>query len=298
MEPNNRVTIAVHNGEFHADDAFAVATLLLMLKGFYQVEILRTRDPEVINKADYVIDVGGVYDEEKKRFDHHQSGGAGKRENGIPYASFGLVWKKWGSEVSGSERIAEILDKKIVIPVDAVDNGFNLSKQLYPGILYYDVSGIIASMNSTWKENPKLADERFIHAVRFAQELISREIAVAEHNLEAEEFVIDAYNKTEDKRLIILEENYPAAATLAKFPEPLYVVYPKDENWNLKAIRADEAVFGNRKDLPEAWAGKRDSELAEVSGVPDAIFCHNSRFMAIAKSKEGALALAKKALDA
>jgi len=36
--------------------------------------------------------------------------------------------------------------------------------------------------------------------------------------------------------------------------------------------------------------------LAKVTGVPDATFCHNGRFLAVAKSKEGALKLAEIAL--
>ncbi len=44
--------------------------------------------------------------------------------------------------------------------------------------------------------------------------------------------------------------------------------------------------FANRKDLPEAWAGRADAELAEVTGVPDARFCHAGRFMAVAGSRE------------
>ena len=34
--------------------------------------ILRTRDASVLNTCDIVVDVGAVFDPEKKRFDHHQ----------------------------------------------------------------------------------------------------------------------------------------------------------------------------------------------------------------------------------
>ena len=87
------ITIATHNGNFHADDVFSIAALKNIFPAF---NLVRTRDLEVIGKADVVIDVGGIYDPETGRFDHHQRGGAGERENGIPYSSFGLVWKKYG----------------------------------------------------------------------------------------------------------------------------------------------------------------------------------------------------------
>jgi len=48
--------------------------------------------------------------------------------------------------------------------------------------------------------------------------------------------------------------------------------------------------------LPAEWAGLRDAELARVTGVADAVFCHRNRFMAVARTKEGAVALAKLAL--
>ena len=51
-------------------------------------------------------------------------------------------------------------------------------------------------------------------------------------------------------------------------------------------------------DLPEAWAGLSGDELREVTGVPDAVFCHKGRFIAVAESGEGALDLADAALRA
>ena len=35
---------------------------------------MRSRDPKVLDDCDIVVDVGGVYDDTKKRFDHHQRG--------------------------------------------------------------------------------------------------------------------------------------------------------------------------------------------------------------------------------
>ncbi|MCE9517420.1 MYG1 family protein [Candidatus Nomurabacteria bacterium] len=92
--------LVTHNGTFHADDVFATATLSLLLDG--NIKVIRTRDPKIIASADYVYDVGGEYNLYKNLFDHHQKGGAGKRENGIPYAAFGLVWKSYGAAICGS----------------------------------------------------------------------------------------------------------------------------------------------------------------------------------------------------
>src|SRR3989344_2504806 len=96
--------LITHNGSFHTDDIFAAATLSVLLERKGETyEIIRTRDEEIIKTGDYVFDVGGIYDKEKNRFDHHQVGGAGKSESGIEYSSFGLVWEKFGEEFCNSK---------------------------------------------------------------------------------------------------------------------------------------------------------------------------------------------------
>jgi uncharacterized UPF0160 family protein len=110
---NKQIKVISHGSGFHTDDIFAVATILLVLGEKDDVSVIRTRDMEIIKTGDYVVDVGGVHDESTNRFDHHQFGGAGKRENGIPYASFGLVWNKFGKDLVGSEDGANRIDKII-----------------------------------------------------------------------------------------------------------------------------------------------------------------------------------------
>lgn len=67
------------------------------------VKYIRTRDKNIIDKAKkseaaMIIDAGGENDFEKFNIDHHQLEGAGSRENGIDYATAGLVWKYFGKE--------------------------------------------------------------------------------------------------------------------------------------------------------------------------------------------------------
>jgi len=61
----------------------------------------------------------------------------------------------------------------------------------------------------------------------------------------------------------------------------------------VKTARDSIYSFENRKSFPESWAGKRGNELVLATGVSDAIFCHRGRFLTVAGSKEGALALAE-----
>jgi uncharacterized UPF0160 family protein len=287
--------LVVHNGTFHADDIFATAVLNILLDG--NLKVIRTREQSAIDKADYVADVGGIYDIETKRFDHHQKGGAGVRQNGIPYAAFGLVWKQYGAQICGSQKVADLIDDKLVAPIDADDNGYSIgefSGKIYPRAF----QSFFYVHRPTWKEDSSMFDKSFLMLVPEAEKFLRREIIQTKDFLESEDAVEQAYQNSADKRLIILDKQYPFQDVLTKHEEPLYVVIQKKSNtdWVVETVRIEPKNFANRKDLPSNWAGLKDSELAKETGVPDAVFCHNGRWLAVAKSKEGALALAQKAL--
>ncbi len=299
--------LVTHNNSFHSDDIFACATLCLLLKKKGEnFEIIRTRDEEIINNADYVFDVGGIYDETKDRFDHHQKGGVGGRfflsnegkEELIEYSSFGLIWKKFGIELCGDKKVVDIVDKKLVAPIDAGDNGFDLVENKYE-IYPYFIHHVFSSMEPTWREDNSKKDEIFLKCVEIAKIILSREIIQAHDALLAEDKVIEIYNNTQDKRIIILDKHYPYEYALKDFPEPLFVIYPReiDNSWTIKAIRKDPQTFNNRKDFPISWGGLRIEELIKVTGVNDAVFCHKGLFLAVAKTKEGAIKLAQIAVE-
>jgi len=288
--------IATHSGGFHPDDIFAVATILLFTKE-KKAEIVRTRDPKLIDSADYVVDVGGVYDPSKRKFDHHMPLGAGERQNGVPYASFGLVWKEFGENLCGSKKIAEEIDKLIVAQTDALDCGVGEKKPIVDEVYAYDLSKMVMAMDPTWREKKYDTDKAFLKLVSWAQKILKREIKVAKDTDKGQKIVEKAYKKASDKRIVVMEEALPYEFVLNKYPEPLLVVFPNSEgDWRAKAVRDDPRSFVDRVNFPESWAGLRSEELARVSGVSDAIFCHNKRFMSVAKTREGAIKLAKIAI--
>lgn len=289
--------IITHDGGFHADDAFAVATLLLHLKG--DAEVVRTRDQKLITRGDFVVDVGGVYDEARNRFDHHQPGGADARTNTIPYAAFGLVWKTFGAALSGSAEIAARVDAKLVQPIDAADNGIALGNHDGAPAFPYVIQNAVFAFEPSWSEKDRSLDVGFTEARIFAQKILEREIIHARDALLGESRVRAAYERAEDKRIIVLDAKYDWGAVLEVKPEPLFVVTPDrgpSGNWRAHAVRAQANSFVSRLSFPVAWAGKRDAELADISGVSDAVFCHNKLFTVAARSREGAIALARRTL--
>ncbi len=301
--------LVTHDGKFHADDVCATAALLFL---FPHAKIIRTRDEQIIHSADIVFDVGRIYNIETLRFDHHQQGGAGVRENNVPYAAFGLIWKQYGEKVCEVicekqsievyQEIAQKIEQKIVCPVDAHDNGVIISKPLenFSEIYEYSFSDIIeGGYNPLYTEASSFADTYFFDAVAMVQIILKKEIKKALAKINARTVVLDVYEKTQDKRLIILDAYVPWHEVLSKKTEPLFVIHPHTNagKWVLQTISNDTHSFVNRKDLPQAWAGKSDAELQKITGVSDALFCHNARFMAIANSKEGIVLLAQKALE-
>lgn len=294
---NKIVTHGTSN--FHTDDVFAVAVLDILLKG--DIEAIRTLDKDVIDSADFVVDIGRVYDPEKNRFDHHQEGGAGKRENGIEYAAVGLVWKHFGEKICGSQEIADIVDARLIQPIDAGDNGqdlFDLKTEVKPYLLHDVVSA--------YRNDDDNSDEdlrSFLEVEKIAKVILQKEIKSAKNFISSKKETLDAYNNSENKQIIVFDnEDYSDDArmlVLSDFQEPLYIVRPdKDRgSWRIKAIRKSKHGFANRKDLPKEWAGLTEKDLQDVSGVPDAMFCHRALFTASVLSKEGALAMAQKALE-
>ena len=283
--------IATHNGKFHADDVFSIALLLQL---YPDAQVIRTRDPQELASADIVLDVGGVYDPETKRFDHHQLS-SGARPNKVLYSAIGLLWKEYGLEFcDGNEDIWRRIDKKLVMPLDAVDNGQDIHKQTEFRVDPLDISEVIGLFNPN---NGEDFDKQFFVAVEVATSVLLRLKAKYQDAVQAEQTFLLKYLVAKDKRFLVLDESIPHAAVASIQPELLYTVYPgATGNWTIQAVTAANERFVSKKPLPERWRGKTGAELAAVTGVADAVFCHKAAFVAAAESKEGIMAMLEQAL--
>ena len=294
---NGRKTIAVHSGSFHPDDVFSVALLSIVFDG--KIKVMRTRDPAVFSKADFIVDVGLEYDPDNNRFDHHQAGGAGARSNGIKYSSIGLLWKKYGQEVCRNIKIAQIIENRIIQTIDADDERVGLYDKKIEGVQPFLFIDYIYDIKPTWKENDYSLDDAFLKAVSVAKEFLQREIKVEGDNEEANAIVDKIYAESFDKRVIVFDNPYWPKSGLIKYPEPTFVVKKeKDgEKWRITAMNKEKYTHEVRKNFPEKWWGKSGGELIKITGVSDATFCRNGGVFAGAVSKEGAIKLAELALE-
>lgn len=288
------VKIAVHDGVFHADDVFAVALLKIIYKN---IEIIRSRDDSILATAELRLDVGGKYNPETGDFDHHLVNGAGERKNGIPYASCGLVWKHFGSQIAQTKAQFEYIDKRLIQSIDAIDCGYSIGEEDLL-ISHYTVSDTIDSFNPVWyKVSEEVHDIAFSEAVSFAERLILLELDRAIGFDKARDIITQAVEQATNPHLLILDRYCPWQIIINEYPDILYVVFPSTTgDWRVRAVPKQMGGFSSRKQLPLQWAGLKKEELAAQTGVSDALFCHPARFIAGAKSRKGALALADIAL--
>ena len=289
-------TVITHSGSFHPDDVFAVATLQLHL-GKENIRVIRTRDEETILQGDWVVDVGGVYDELLQRFDHHQNG-APVRANGIPYAAFGLVWKHFGEKVAGSKEAADSIEERIAQQIDAGDNGVTLYDINDHKVSPYELYNVVGTFRPVWGSDTT-DDEAFLQAVDFARELLVRTIAHSQASEQIKAMVQAGYEAAEEKSVLVFEENVDRNM-FVKFPDVNAIVYPSDDKergrvWKVGVVPKSYNSFDDKVKFPASWAGLRDEELQRVSGIPDAIFCHKASWRFVAKSREGAISAANQA---
>ncbi|RCW75509.1 MYG1 family protein [Pseudorhodoferax soli] len=302
-------TIATHNGSFHADDVFGVAVLRLL---FPEATLLRTRDAALIAAADYAVDVGGEWDAARGRFDHHQRGFDGARASGVVYASAGLVWAAHGpalvaqqcgvTEPTLVQAIADSLDRELVQHLDRADTG---AANAAPGL--FGLSALLAQFNLPWDRRGSAAQDdaaalaRFEQAMGVVTQLLLAALDQQRARHQGAQQVREARVLLDGRVLVLPRGGLPwRDVASAEMPDLWFVVYPdaSDEQHQVHVVTVEPQSFTARKDLPRAWAGLREAELAAASGVADAVFCHNGRFIAGARSLDGALRLAELAVAA
>lgn len=293
MELANVVT---HGGVFHADEVLATVILSKVLG---DITVLRTfKVPESFSDDVIVYDIGFG------KFDHHQKGGNGARENGVPYAAVGLIWKEYGhklvEDTVNPELVWSLIDRDLIQGVDATDNGA-MPKS---GSIAHNMSfsNIISSFNPTWDcaEDP---DEAFIKAVEFAETVFENTLKNATAKAKAQKIVEEAIEKSQE-HIMVLDRFVPWQEVIfssenAKASEVLFVVFPSNRGgFNWQCVPEALGSFGQRKPVPSEWKGLSGENIQMVTGVPTAKFCHPTGFIGGAETFEGAYALAKLAVEA
>lgn len=289
-------TLGTHNGKFHADDVMATAILKLLLGN---VPVTRTRNKDILATLDLVYDIG------LGKFDHHQLDKE-IRENNIPYAACGLIWREFGAKLiqklnpefvkEDITTIFDYVDQHLVQGIDAADNGIDIRAE----IKVISISDIIQNFNPTW-DSEDSEEEAFEEATHYATGVIRRILARQTGVIKARNLINEAFENRTTKEIMILRKGCPWLQQLLKIDidhEVLFVISPDATNseYKIQTVKKNVDTFEARKDLLEAIRGKSSAEINEIMGIDDAVFCHTAGFIAATKSLESSLKIAKLSL--
>ncbi|XP_061146512.1 UPF0160 protein MYG1, mitochondrial isoform X2 [Syngnathus typhle] len=322
-------TIGTHNGTFHCDEVLA-CFFLRQLPEYKDAEIVRTRDPTLLAGCDIVVDVGGEFDSQRHRYDHHQRTFTETFNSLLPnkpwvtkLSSAGLVYLHFGrqllahlTQLKEDDKQLEILYDKLyenfVEEVDAIDNGISQCDGEPRYAISSTLSARVGHLNPRWNSKSQDTEEGFKKALALVgDEFLDRLDFYITSWLPARQVVEKAVNERYkvDPSGQVMEfsqggcpwkEHLFALEKELQVETPIKYVLYSDQNghWRVQCVPAGLNTFQSRLPLLEEWRGIRDDELSKLSGIEGCIFVHTSGFIGGNKTREGALEMARRTLQA
>ena len=280
---------STHSTVFHADEVFTTALMKILNPDFtYERNLEIPEDPNVL-----------VYDKGMGKYDHHQEGNE-VRENGIPYASFGKVYRDFSKYLIIDDRLMtkderDVIENRLVQKIDAVDNGIGKN----------DYATFVSLLNPINRDGKPKEDENimFAKAVDFAMDVIDRNM---EKSVEVgRQFGIFKENIANEKNIrngvLVLNEYINIMEQNVKDilleKEIDLVVYPSMRGgYNVQQVQVmqEDGTFVGKLPYPKEWLGKREDDLPE-----HITFCHAGNWLLSidAQNKREALDIACKIAD-
>lgn len=273
-----------HGGKFHADDVFSAALLF-----YINPEITITRGNQVPEDYD-----GIVFDIGRGSYDHHQKDSR-IRENGIPYAAFGLLWEALGAEILGEE-LAVQFDEAFVQPLDNNDNTGEKN----------ELATLIGNFNPAW-DAAGGSDDAFFQAVSVAGMILENKFEryrgneradkKVEQILEAQEEAVRAGKKDEtDAKILVLPEFVPCQKRLSE-TEIAFVIFPSNRGGYCVQPQKKEYSMNYKCSFPAEWLGLENEELRNATGLKTAGFCHKGGFLFTAGTIEDAISACRISME-
>lgn len=266
-----------HSGTMHADEVFATAFLELY-KG--DVSVFRTTTVGEVDDSVLVYDIG------RGKYDHHQID-AEKRDNGITYSSFGLLWREFGksflekNDFSNIDDLWSEIDKDLVEGIDADDNGF--FPKIEANYRVKTLPNVIKLFNPSF-DSGEDESTQFLKAVNLAKTIIEEEIYYINGKVIASHRINEIIEESDpNSKYLILDEFLPYEEAILNNPNTgnlLFVAFPSNRGgYAIKTLPKNLEDKTARLPFPEEWAGLQDKELEDVSKIPGLRFCHTGRFI-------------------
>ena len=274
-----------HSGKFHADDVFSAALLLYL-------------NPEItIIRGNTVPDdyKGLVFDIGRGQYDHHQKDSR-VRENGVPYAAFGLLWAALGAEILGEE-LAEKFDESFVQPLDNNDNTGEKN----------ELATLIGNFNPGW-DSKGSNDQAFFQAVSVAGMILENKFERYRGNERADkrvEEVLEEHQRAlktgdtpaENTNILVLPEFIPCQKRLSE-TSIAFVIFPSNRGGYCIQPQKKEYSMNYKCSFPSQWLGLEGEELIAVTGLESAVFCHKGGFLMTCGTLEDSLRACRSSLAA
>ncbi|QSL65005.1 hypothetical protein MERGE_002309 [Pneumocystis wakefieldiae] len=265
-------------------------------------EIVRSRDPDVLETCDIIVDVHGKYDG-IRYFDHHQRffNETFSENFRTKLSSCGLIFKHFGKRII-SERLAldinhphvDILYVKLyesfLEALDANDNGISAYPQNIKPLFkaQLDLSSLVANFNPRWNQpsDDTVLFNLFLKASDFIGSIFLDQLDYYGKSwIVARELILEAFKKRfeydSEGRIVVFDEFLPWKSHLAQIEHEfnaigqiLYVLYTDGKDWRVHAVPVAPDSFTSRKNLPEKWRGLRDEILSLECNIQDCIFVH------------------------
>ena len=262
----NNASAFTHSGKFHADDVFSAALLLYL-------------NPEInIFRGNKVPDdfEGVVFDIGRGQYDHHQKDSR-IRENGVPYAAFGLLWEALGEDILGEE-LAEKFDQSFVQPLDNNDNTGEKN----------ELASLIGNFNPGW-DSPGNNDQAFFQAVSVAGMILENKFERYRGNERADKRIEEILKEhelavssgkraAEESKILILPEFVPCQKRLSE-TEIAFVIFPSNRGGYCIQPQKKEYSLNYKCSFPVEWLGLENEELVQETGLASAGFCHKGGFL-------------------
>ena len=313
-----QVKIGTHDESFHCDDVLA-CVMLKMLPEYKNADIIRTKHKSLLDTCDIVVDVGGVFDHSKKRYDHHQhefdktmkSISQGKLKYETKLSSAGLVYWFYGKSIichflkinAGQEKakleyIFESAYKFFIKEIDHLDNHGG-GKNSWTGL-----TARVGRLRPKWDDETQNFKDCFNAAYNLVKSEFIDCLREFESIWRARNIWKEKLNQREtfhrSGRVLILDKWIPGRDDLNRIQKELeiqddetilYIVTP-DPGHDRYTIKCTNTKYeeGNNKTLfPQKWRGKENVELEKITKIPGSKYVHAGGWTAASDTIETAL---------